>query len=693
MPINLGTPIKQLPRIGTITTKALTKLGISTVQDLLFYFPYKYLDFSKFSSIKDIRPGQTITLRVTIKTIQKRFSFTSHRSLAEAIVSDATGSVKVIWFNQPYIADYLKTGDEVLLSGKAEIYKTLQLANPVYEKMSEDTIHTGRLVPVYHITEGLYHKTIRTVIKQVLPEAASVTELLPDDIRAQYDLLHIQDTLRQIHFPDSEAQLERAKFRVTFEQALLQQLAVQQHKALLKTLPAPKIAPDIELVKSFLTTLPFVLTNGQKRALWDILQDMEIKHPMHRLLEGDVGSGKTLVAIVTALTAVRQAFQVVVLAPTEILAKQHATTFRALLQQLPPPPVRLGLLTNHYHDIDAQKTTKAKLLAALAAGSIDILIGTHAVLADGVVFKNLGLVIIDEQHRFGVAQRSLLLKHWEGNQTAAHTPHLLSMTATPIPRTLAIAAYGDLDISTLKELPKGRQKITSTIIAPDQRNEAYTFIQKEITAGRQAFIITPRVEEGELSESKSVKKEFERLRTTVFRKQRVGLLYGSMKGADKEKTMQAFNNHELDILVATSVIEIGIDVPNATVMLIEGAEHFGLAQLHQLRGRVGRGQFRSYCLLCTETTDEKTRERLEVFCRSADGFQLAELDLQQRGFGSLFGTAQTGFDFTFSRYLTLKTLELAKEAAQTLIKEDLYLHQYPLLKQKVAPLTEQVHLE
>ncbi len=793
--ITLDSSIKTAPGVGPAVNKHLNRVGVKLVRDLLFYFPFRYIDFSKFTTIKDVKPGEIITIRGFIKTIQARYSFRGRVSLCEAIISDETGSIKVIWFNQPYLAKSLKSGDEVLLSGKADVYKTLQLQNPVYEKAADETIHTGRIVPVYRLTEGLYNRTVRNLVNKFLPLADTLPEILPRDLLHRYSLPALPQAIRQIHFPDSDAQINAARERVIFEEVLIQQLAVQQHKLLLKKLPAPKIARNVELIKSFLSTLPFELTLGQKQALWQIMKDLDRDHPMNRLLEGDVGSGKTLVALMAMLEAVAAGYQTVLIAPTEILAKQHYETFIKALseyrgheaREVAKPirssevsapketyeqlrslakrrgnneetevkngaasaAIKIGLLTSQFQGINGvqemnggsskRAERRAEIISQVKSGQINIIIGTHALFSGDVAFKNLALVVIDEQHRFGVQQRAVLLRkagggvkaqnshipqhsHISENSQAGHqqnaesteyqTPHLLSMSATPIPRTLALSFYGDLDISTLPELPKGRQKIETKIVAEADRDQAYQFIKKELRASRQAFVITPRVEESATnglisSESyaegsavpespaavKSVKQEFKRLSEEVFPEFKPGLLYGKMKGSEKDKTMAGFNAGKLDLLVASSVIEIGIDVPNATVMLIEGAERFGLAQLHQLRGRVGRGSAKSYCFLFLTDETSESRQRLEEFARSHDGFKLAELDLKQRGMGSLFGTEQTGFAFKFGQFLSLKILAMAKEAAQAIIKTDPELKKSPQLKQKVEPLISQIHLE
>jgi ATP-dependent DNA helicase RecG len=684
--ITLTSPISSLTKVTKPTTKALASKGVNTVQDLLFYFPYRYLDFSIYKPIKEVKAGDTVTVRGKIKSIGARFSFRGRMSIAEAVVSDDTGSLKVVWFNQGYLAKTLQTGDDVLLAGTVSQYKTLQLQNPIYEKFNDDSTHTGRLVPVYRLTDNLYNRTLRNLVKQCLSLANRVEDIIPANTIKQFELMPLAETIHELHFPTSEVQLKAAQKRIIFDEVFIQQLAVQQHKQQLALSQAPQIKTDIDLIKQFLATLPFTLTNGQKRALWDIVKDLAGPRPMNRLLEGDVGSGKTLVALASMLEAMAAGFQTVLLAPTEILARQH---YEVLCKYLQSYPYVVSLLTRNFHLANDQNLSKANLLEVVAEGDVSLVVATHAVLQQGIEFKNLGLVVIDEQHRFGVQQRSSLVKLTD----AKTKPHLLSMSATPIPRTLALSVYSDLAISTLTELPKGRQKIVTKIVNELNRDKAYEFIRQQVGSGRQAFVVTPRVEDSDTSTIKSAKAELARLQADVFPQLRLGLIHGKLSGAEKERLMAAFYNRELDILVATSVIEIGIDVPNATIMLIEDADRFGLAQLHQLRGRVGRGRHQSYCLLFTQSSSPDSIDRLNQFSKISDGFKLAELDLKQRGFGSLFGTDQTGFDFKYSQYLTMGVLKLGQQAASDLLKKDASLQKHQQLKQKVDPLLEQIHLE
>ncbi len=682
--MNLDTPVNELPKIGAALTKSLNKLGVFTVKDLLYHFPYRYLDFRKSTDIKDATAGETVTIRGWIKSINARRSFRSRLSLCEAVISDNTGSIKVVWFNQPYLANTLKKDDEVLLSGKVERYKTLQLTNPIYEKFSEEAIHTSRLVPVYHATSSVPNRTLRNLIHQVLPLAEELIDILPGEVQNKLDLEPLPEAIKQLHFPEDEEIVTRGRFRIAVDDVFPQQLAVQLLKIQQEKSPSFVIKPDVELIKGFLDTLPFTITPSQKRASWDILQDMSGSHPMNRLLEGDVGSGKTLVALLAALQTGKSGFQTAILAPTEILARQHYETIKNYLKDY---PYEVGLFTRNFQIIDGKEVSKAEYKKALQKGLLHISIGTHAQLQEGIEFKNLALVVIDEQHRFGVGQRSFL------TGTKNKIPHLLSMSATPIPRTLALSLYGNLEVSVLGQVPSGRKPILTKLVSEEERNKTYQFIQNQINQGRQVFIITPRVEDSELSQVRSVKKEFERLSKTVFPDRKLGLVYGKMKGSEKDAVMKDFNEGRLDILVATSVIEIGIDVPNASCMIIEGAESFGLAQLHQLRGRVGRSEHQSYCFLFTTDELQKENERLKVFAKSNDGFALAELDLKQRGFGDLFGKQQTGFAFRFPNFVSMPALLAAKEGAEIMIKSDPLLKKSQQLKELADVYLQEFHGE
>lgn len=679
---NVDSPINTLPRIAKPMVAALKKLGIETVADLLLYFPYRYLDFSKTSSIRELVADQPTTIHATVKTIQIRFSFKSHLSMAEAIVSDETGSMKVVWFNQPYIAKALQKGDEVYLAGKPDYYNhSLQLTNPLYEKVSDFPRHTARLVPLYHLSQQVYPKTFRNLVASVLPLAANLNDPLPQEILLRQGLLSIGQTVQAAHFPESFEQLAAARKRLAFEEIFLNQLLAQKRKMELERRKAVTIPFRQEVVKGLLAQLPFELTPGQKRAAWEILQDMEKPIPMARLIEGDVGSGKTLVALIAVAEAVLQQQQAALMAPTEILARQHYETAK---RYLAPLHVRCCLLTGTQSELDGEKLPKPKLQALLKEGMPALVIGTHALISKKTSFKNLAMAVIDEQHRFGVDQRMELL---EGK---GKVPHLISLTATPIPRTLQLAFYGELQISQIKTKPKDRKPIITKLVTAEDRQKAYDFIAKQVAAGRQVFVVTPLIEESEQLDVKAATTEQERLQK-MFPQFTVGLLHGRMTAKHKEQSMADFLANTTQILVSTSVVEVGVDVPNASVMIIEGAERFGLAQLHQFRGRVGRGQHQSYCFVFTESSDTEALSRLQQFSNTTDGFALAELDLKLRGFGELYGSLQSGWNFKYFNPSYVHLIEPARQEARGLLESDFLLAQHSELAKKLKGKT--VHFE
>ena len=700
--MNLSTPIEEIPRVGPQYQKKLKKLGIKTVEDLLFHFPHRYEDFSNLVPISQAKLGQTISIQGKILNIENTRTWKKKMILTQAVVQDNSGVLKVIWFNQPYLINVLKKGDLVCLSGKVALGEEgIYLSSPAYEKISNfqfsisNLIHTGRLVPVYPETEGLSSKWLRIIIKPLLIKLKNkIKDPLPEKIREKYNLLPIEKALWQIHFPDSLKLAKKAKERFSFEELLTIQLRVLQEKLKLAKEKAVKIPLKLDLIKDFIKKLPFELTGAQKKASWQILKDLEKEKPMNRLLEGDVGSGKTVVAAIAALNTIKSGYQVALMAPTEILAKQHFKTFREFFKDF---GVKIGLLTGQGAEISSGKISRQKFLEKLKNGQIDLLIGTHALIQEPVKLKNLALVILDEQHRFGVEQRAKLC------QQKGYLPHLLSMTATPIPRTLALTIYGDLDLSLLDELPKGRKKIITKVIPPEKRNEAYEFIRKQVREGRQVFVICPRIEAKNNEQSKknlswaeikAVKEEYDKLSKIIFPDLKIGMLHGKMKPEEKEKIMRDFKEKKTDLLVSTSVVEVGIDIPNATVMMIEGAERFGLAQLHQFRGRVGRGEHQSFCFLFTDSPAKKTQERLKALMTCENGFELAEKDLEIRGPGEIFGKSQWGIpDLAMDSLKDIFLVAKTKEAAKEILEEDRELKKYPLLREKLNQLRQKIHLE
>ena len=684
--MTINSPLEEISKLTKPQTAALKKLGIESTQDLLLYFPFRYLDFSQTKKIKDLRPGENISLRAAINFIGSRFSFHSRLSLAEALVSDDTGSLKIVWFNQAYLAKNLKKGDEIFLAGTPENYKgKLQLTNPIYEKVSEFPVHTARLLPVYHLTSKLYPRTLRNLVAKALPSAKKLVEILPKIILDNHRLPDIAQTVRLSHFPKTHEDAETAKKRLAFEEIFINQLAAQKYKNELILKQAYKLPFKQILIKKFVNSLPFKLTPYQKKTAWEILQDLEKPAPMNRLLEGDVGSGKTLVALIAALQAVGKGLQAVLLAPTETLARQH---FETACKYLFSPPIVLnskcGLLTNTYTKLNKKDIDKKKLLKQISQGMPGLYIGTQALIQKQIKFKKLALVIIDEQHRFGVEQRSRLIKNLN------KVPHLLSLTATPIPRTLQLAFYGELDVSRIKQKPAGRKTIITKLAGDDDRSKIYKFMALQMALGRQIFVITPLIEDSDALGTKAAKTEADNLKK-IFAKNTIGLLHGRMKAKDKEQTMEQFLQKKIDILVSTSVVEVGVDVPNAGVMIIEGAERFGLAQLHQFRGRVGRAEHQSYCFLFFKSNNPDTKQRLENFTKTQDGFELAELDLKQRGFGELYGQNQAGFQFKFFDPKYTLLIAPARAEAKKLLQNDADLNNHPLLKTEVAKKT--IHFE
>lgn len=703
--ISLQTSVRDLPTVGESITKAFTTLGISAVADLLYNFPTRYMDYRKKVNIAAAIEGETITIVGRIKTVRANLGFRARMAYSEIIIEDGTGNIKAVWFNQTWVAKSLKVGDEIILSGKVSFYKTLQFTNPAYELINPDSttpdsaatnagLHTGRLVPIYRRSDLIPLRTLRKLVQMCLSAAEDLEDFVPSKLGKTKKLIPLAQAVQALHFPETDEEINAARFRIAVDDVLPQQLAVLLRKDLKAGEQGLTVKANIPQVKTFLSTLPFSLTASQKRAAWDIFQDMETGAPMNRLLQGDVGSGKTIVAILAALQTAGSGMQTIVLAPTEILAKQHYDTFRSVLGS----GEGVALFTRTFTNTNGKEIAKDKLLQQLKSSAIKICIGTHALLQGNSEFHKLGLVIIDEQHRFGVSQRGLLVKTGgsdvQGKKRATKTrPHLLSMSATPIPRTLAMSLYADLAVSTLSHVPTGRKPVNTTVVPEADRESAYDYIRQEAGAGHQAFVVTPRVEDTTTSEVRSVKKEFARLQKEVFPNLRLGLLYGKMKGAEKETVMADFALGKLDVLVTTSVIEIGIDIPNATAMIIEGSERFGLAQLHQLRGRIGRNNYDCRCFLFTTEDSQQDTKRLTALAKINDGFKLAELDLEERGFGDLFGKEQSGFMFRFPKFITVKALITARDVAAEIHQIDPNLDKSKPLKELALQYLEEIHEE
>jgi len=702
--MNLSTPIKDIKKIPPKYQKKLKKLGINTLRDLLFHFPHRYENFSKIIPISELKLNSPACVKGVIKSIENLKTHRRRFVVTQAIISDSSGSIMAVWFNQPFLVNVLQKGDEVFLAGKLVLSKEgPYFQNPIYERITPSKkffLHTGRIVPIYPETEGISSRWLRFIIYPILQKLGrEVPEILPDFILQQLKLLPVQKALFEIHFPSSLKTAEQARHRFAFQELFLLELFMLKKKYQRYQKKAPAMSIKIDLIKDFVDALPFSLTNDQKKVAWQILKDLEKDVPMSRLLQGDVGSGKTVVATIVALNVAKSLYQVAFMAPTEILAKQHFETLGNLLKDF---NVNIGLLTSKKDLLISKKLknqtieiSKKRLLEKTQKGEIDILIGTHSLIQDKVKFNKLGLVIVDEQHRFGVEQRAKLV---QGSKSKMGNliPHLLSMTATPIPRTLALTVYGDLDISIIKEMPKGERKVKTIVVAPQKRKEAYDLIRKEIKKGRQAFVICPRIEANKESnmEMKTVKEEYEKLSKKIFPDLKVAMLHGKMSSKEKERVMKDFKNRKTDILVSTSVIEVGIDVPNATIMIIEGAERFGLAQLHQFRGRIGRGGDMSYFILFSETRSKKTYQRLKALEKIKNGLELAEIDLNLRGPGDFLGKRQWGIpDLAMASLNDLELVEAAREMAKETLEKDFSLNSYPFLKQELEKFGKEVHFE
>ena len=624
--------LRYIKGVGPKRTLVFQKIGIHSVRDLLYLFPRRYEDRSHFAPLNNLPLNEPITCRGEI--VDVKFKPIRGMPLVEVLIGDDAGTLRAVWFNQPYLKKLFECGQQVILYGKVELYKKdIQMSNPEFEIVDSaeaESIHTGRITPIYPLTEGLFQRSLRTTLREAVEHHldGAITEILPPELRNELNLMALDQALREMHLPSSFEELEKARRRIVFDeffsfelQIFLKVKAIRtQHQA-----NAFKISPDLRA--EFQRSLPFELTKSQEKAISDLVTDLGQTVPMNRLLQGDVGSGKTVVAAFAFLAAHRSGLQSAFLIPTEILAEQH---YRTLLKFLEPLGVRPELLTK-----STESDKRARIIAELKAGKVPVVVGTHALLQEDVRFKDLGLLVVDEQHKFGVHQRNHLLQK-------TPRPHQLVMTATPIPRTLALTVYADLDISVMKELPKGRQPIKTYWITRKKQPEIFEHMALRIQKGEQAYIVFPLIEETEKKDLLAAKKEFERLRKTVFMKFRMGLVHGKLDRPEREAIMRAFTRNEIDILVATSVIEVGVDQPNATMMIIENAERFGLAQLHQLRGRIGRGKLESECFLFGEPTTDEGKMRLRLLTKLSDGFLIADEDLKLRGQGDLWGIRQSG---------------------------------------------------
>ncbi len=663
-PQGLAAPLQYIKGIGPQRAKLLAKLGLETVEDALFFLPARHEDRSRLTPFRDLRVGDLVTTTGTVAGISPPPR--GRRGVPLRLtLRDSTGYLNGVWFNQPYLERVFKRGQRLIVHGKVQApYRhsgALELHVKDYEIVEEaddETLHTGRLVPVYRLTQGLTARPMRGLMKRLVDGYADlVEEPLPEGLRVRRRLAPLRAALKAGHFPQTEAEQATAHRRLAYDDFFLLQLglAIRRHREGRQRGLA--MNPPGELWRRLLGSLPYTLTRAQERVWREIRTDMAEPYPMNRLLQGDVGSGKTVVAALAMLAAIEAGYQAVMMAPTEILAEQHFMTLTGLLVPLGVP---VALLTNN-----TKGKLRAGLLAGVAGGEIACVVGTHALVQEGVGFRRLGLAVVDEQHRFGVAQRATLRGKGE-------SPDVLVMTATPIPRTLALTLYGDLDVSVLDELPPGRKPVLTKARTEPARRGIYAFLREQVAAGRQVYVVCPLVEESEASDLRAATEMAQRLQREVFPDLRVGLLHGRMAFADKERTMREFKEGAIHLLVSTTVIEVGIDIPNASVMLIEHAERFGLSQLHQLRGRVGRGPWKSYCILLTAASSEDAKRRIAAMEETNDGFRIAETDLELRGPGDFFGTRQSGLpEFRVADLLRdAPLLEEARQDAVVLVQGD-----------------------
>ena len=690
MDLRLSSLVTDVPRVGPAKAKVLAKLGITHVRDFLYTFPRRYDDFSRITPIRDLKVGEKMTVRGKITAVKPLWGFQGRRRVLRIFVeiTDDTGTLQVTWYNLRFLVPQLIIDRELFVAGTVEAYTnkkspgvTHAMRSPVLEfiRSEEEATHTARITPVYPETTGVTSRFLRYQVKNLLPLLQLLPEYLPADIRERNELMDIVPAIQEVHFPSTSEQLARAQQRLRFDELFFLQMAALVRRQQRHERSAVQIPVNAKSLKQFIGALPFALTHAQDVALDEILSDMAQIRPMNRLLQGDVGSGKSVVALAATHVALEAGHTVIYLAPTEILARQQADSFGAILGE-----ARVALL------VGARKKQEKEVIKQRLASSESLcVIGTHALLQEDVSVKGLGLAIVDEQHRFGVAQRKAL-QHLSSDEKL---PHLLSMTATPIPRTLSLTVYGDLDVSILDELPPGRKVVQTTVVPSAEREPVILHILEELHAGRQAYVIAPLVEESERLEVKSATKTAEEMRK-LFPDIAVGLLHGKMESTQKASVTRAFTAGAIQLLVATSVVEVGVNVPNATIMMIEGAERFGLAQLHQFRGRVGRGEYQSYCYLFPSSDISSSSRRLQILTQTNDGFIIAEKDLELRGPGEMYGVSQSGFgNLQVASLLDYAMIKLTRSEAQQLLERDPLLEKYPIIRKKVEQKNLITHFE
>ena len=679
-PEGLQQSVTILKGVGPKIAEKLNRLGAESIWDLLYIFPHRYDDYSLMKPINRLQYGEQVTVIGTLWEARARRTRTN-QVMVQAMLNDGTGQIQATWFNQPWIADKIQAGTQVVMRGKVEQYLGRPVFNsPAWEPIEMDSLRNNRIVPIYPLTEGLKAHKMRQLMGQAVPYwAARVPDPLPEPVRRRQKLYSLPQAIHLTHQPESQETLQVARQRLIFDELFLLQLGMQRQKREWQGEPGIPLQADPAHLIRFRNALAFDLTGAQTRVIDEIVADMARAVPMNRLLQGDVGAGKTVIAAAAIVMAVKANAQAALMAPTEILAEQH---YQGLSKLLEPLDISVCLLTG-----STPEGERAQILAGLASGQIQLAIGTHALIQEGVAFHNLALAVIDEQHRFGVDQRAALREKGVATDNGRSNPHVLVMSATPIPRTLALSLYGDLDLSILDEMPPGRQEIKTRWLRRSERERAYSFVRGQIEQGRQAYVIYPLVEESDKIDEKAAVAEYERLQSEIFPNLKVGLIHGRLKSREKETVMRSFYNGETDILVATSVIEVGVDVPNSTIMLIEGANRFGLAQLHQFRGRVGRGEHQSYCLLIADSGSAVAEERLQALEQTNDGFELAEKDLEIRGPGQFFGRRQSGLpELKLASLLDMEMVARAREEAEKIYQADPELEQdeHKLLQEQVG---------
>ena len=689
MSLHLSSSVTAIPGIGSLAAKDLKNLGIVSIRDLILYLPYRYEDYSVVRPVSSLRHDDTVTITGAIRQIESRASKNRKVTLTEAIVENESGEIKVTWFNQPYLEKTLRAGFRISVAGRVDsrFGGVRTIVSPVWEPAG-DRVHTGRIVPVYGLSGTLTMRRLRAAIEHALSVASELVDFLPSEIRDEESFPTRDVAIRNVHFPESRAELDAAIARLKFDELLIHQLMFAQVRKERAVRPATAIVTDAEFLKGFVQSLPFELTTAQRRSAWEIVQDCAKDRPMNRLLEGDVGSGKTAVAAIAIAGVLRADKSAAYLAPTEILvSQQHAALGRFFDGQTLLQTSSVGLLTASQAKIGGGSVTRKELLAAVADGRVRCLVGTHALLQQGIDVPDLALVVVDEQHRFGVQQRKALLDRLPA-------PHLLSMTATPIPRSLALTIYGDLDLSILDEMPKGRLPVATKLVFDKERAAMWARIVADIALGRQAFVVCPLIDPSDTLGAKSVTEVAAMLKRTLPRTVRVGILHGKLPSDEKAAMIAAFRDRAVDLLVSTTVVEVGVDIPNATIMVIVGAERFGLSQLHQLRGRVGRSDMASTCYLAPDGWSADAKERLTAMTRTTNGFELAEIDLKLRGAGNVFGSAQSGFpDFKLATPADVPLMKKTRDVASRILGADPELDGHPLLKEFVSVSLDEVHLE